>query len=60
MSYIQEPETCGVCGCFVGGGCPQSTDEERESYELYIKQLQTFSSTKVEIASPGLPPLSVH
>jgi hypothetical protein len=29
---FDEDEICGCCGCFVGGGCPASTEEETEMF----------------------------
>ena len=27
-------EQCPTCGCIIGGGCPESTDEDRALYIL--------------------------
>jgi hypothetical protein len=28
-SLFAEDEVCATCGALIGGGCPESTDEER-------------------------------
>lgn len=30
--YIFSDEICPTCGCVIGGGCPESTNEERLDY----------------------------
>ena len=37
---MTEDEICETCGCVIGGGCPEDTQEEREAYNRRHKEMK--------------------